>query len=67
MIKFINKNEANINMKRIRLFSLIDFSCYIDNNCGKHYGISIGIGNKQLHILTRNWDVHANLGHFYDS
>lgn len=67
MIKYIKTNSNGINMKRIRMFSVLDFSCYIDNNVGKHYGISIGIGNKQLHLLLRQWDTGLNLGKVYDA
>jgi len=67
MIRYIKTNSNDINMKRIRIFSLIDFSYYIDNNVGKHYGISIGMGTKQLHLLFRQWDTSLNIGKVYDA
>jgi hypothetical protein len=67
MIRYIKQNNGNIDMKRIRMFSLVDFSYYIDNNVGKHYGISVGIGNKQLHLLFRQWNITQTLSQFYDA
>ena len=67
MIKYIKTNNNNINMKRIRMFGFLDLTYYIDKNIGNHYGISIGIGNKQIHLLLRQWDTSLNLGDVYDA
>ncbi len=67
MIKYIKQNNGSIDMKRIRIFGFLDFTYYIDNNIGKHYGISIGVGNKQLHLLLRQWNTGLTSGDLYDA
>ena len=67
MIRYIKTNSNGINMKRIRIFGFLDFTYYIDTNIGNHYGISIGIGNKQLHLLFRQWNTGLTSGDVYDA
>lgn len=62
MIKYVKRNIANINMRRLILFSCIHLSIYKDTNMGTHYGISIGLNNRQLHLLLRTWDIDDFMG-----
>jgi hypothetical protein len=56
MIKYTQKNEFDINLRRITLFWFLDLSFYVDSNVGKHYGISIGVKTRQIHLIMRNWE-----------
>ena len=47
MIKYTQKNEFDINLRRITLFWFLDLS---------FYGISIGVKTRQIHLIMRNWE-----------
>ena len=67
MIKYIKTNSNGINMKRIRIFGFLDFTYYIDTKIGNNYSISIGICNKQLILLFRQWNTGLTSGDVYDA
>ena len=61
MIKYKHTNNNDVNMRKLTFFNLFDLCYYVDSNIGKHYGISIGVGTKQLHLLLRNWDTSITM------
>ena len=71
-LEFVTEfHPETMTFKRIevwkRMFGFLDFTYYIDTNIGNHYGVSIGIGNKQLHLLFRQWNTGLISGDVYDA